>query len=70
MAPPDDEPDAPRPCSPCRGTGSVLSSLGGKPSAVECPWCEGAGEFLAEHDAQAKQRAARGEEPAQAPDPG
>jgi len=48
----------------------VLSSLGGKPSAVECPWCEGAGEFLAEHDAQAKQRAARGEEPAQAPDPG
>ena len=31
-------------CSPCRGTGSVLSSQGGSPHPVTCPWCEGTGE--------------------------
>ena len=46
-------------CSPCRGTGQVISNLGGEPSPVACPWCEGSGTFLAEHDAQAARRAAQ-----------
>jgi len=37
----------------CRGTGRVISNLGGSPSTVECPWCGGGGERLAEIDAQA-----------------
>ena len=51
------QPDA-RPCSPCRGTGSVVSNLGGEPKAIPCPWCEGTGHVLPEHDAQASQRGA------------
>ena len=45
-------------CSPCRGTGVVVSNLGGEASTEPCPWCEGSGSFLAEHDAQAARRAA------------
>ena len=45
-------------CSPCRGTGTVISNLGGEASSVSCPWCEGSGAFVAEHDAQAARRAA------------
>ena len=44
------------PCPPCRGTGQVTSNLGGSPSTVTCPWCEGAKVFLPGHDAQAAQR--------------
>jgi len=40
-------------CTPCRGTGSVISTLGGSPQPVTCPWCEGSGRFMAGHDAQA-----------------
>ncbi|HEY1538297.1 MAG TPA: hypothetical protein VGF63_02785 [Solirubrobacteraceae bacterium] len=56
-------------CSPCRGTGQVVSNLGGEPSMQPCPWCEGGGSFLAEHDAQAARRAAAAAagEPAPAP---
>jgi hypothetical protein len=36
----------------CRGTGRVISHLGGSPSTVECPWCEGSGLRPAEIDAQ------------------
>jgi len=44
----------PQPCTVCRGTGTVQSNLGGTPSTVACPWCEGTGTYLgAEHDAQA-----------------
>jgi hypothetical protein len=43
----------PRECMACRGTGRVISSLGGSPSAVECPWCGGGGARLPEVDAQA-----------------
>jgi DnaJ-class molecular chaperone len=51
-------PDASRAaCSPCRGTGVVVSNLGGEASTEPCPWCEGSGMFLAEHDAQAARRA-------------
>jgi DnaJ-class molecular chaperone len=44
---------APQPCPPCRGTGKVLSHLGGTPQHVVCPWCEGGGTLLPDHDAQA-----------------
>ena len=40
-------------CTPCRGTGRVISALGGEPHEVACPWCEGHGSFIAAHDAQA-----------------
>jgi hypothetical protein len=39
---------------PCRGTGRVMSNLGGAPSTVTCPWCAGGGVRLPEVDAQAK----------------
>ena len=39
---------------PCRGTGRVISNLGGTPSSVTCPWCEGGGLRLADIDAQAR----------------
>ena len=38
----------------CRGTGQVISSLGGSPSSVECPWCGGSGQRQPGRDAQAK----------------
>lgn len=31
------------PCSPCRGTGTLKSNLGGESHDVPCPWCEGSG---------------------------
>jgi DnaJ-class molecular chaperone len=40
-------------CHPCRGTGKLTSNLGGKPHDVTCPWCEGSGRFIPDHDAQA-----------------
>jgi DnaJ-class molecular chaperone len=54
----DDQPPEPQPCSPCRGTGQVISNLGGSPSTLACPWCEGTGTFIADHDAQAARREA------------
>jgi DnaJ-class molecular chaperone len=39
-------------CSPCRGTGRVISSLGGTQHEVACPWCGGDGVFHAGRDAQ------------------
>ena len=46
-------PGGPAALQPCRGTGRVVSNLGGTPATVECPWCEGTGRFLPGHDAQA-----------------
>jgi DnaJ-class molecular chaperone len=40
-------------CRACHGSGKVISNLGGSPSEVDCPWCEGTGKFVPEHDAQA-----------------
>jgi DnaJ-class molecular chaperone len=40
-------------CTACRGTGQVISGLGGTPHRVTCPWCEGSGRFIPDHDAQA-----------------
>jgi hypothetical protein len=36
----------------------VISTLGGSPNAVTCPWCEGSGRFIPDHDAQAAKRGA------------
>ena len=44
----------PRECMPCRGTGKVISNLGGTPSMVTCPWCGGGGVRLAGVDAQGR----------------
>jgi hypothetical protein len=38
---------------PCRGSGRVISNLGGTSTTVTCPWCAGGGVRLAEIDAQA-----------------
>jgi hypothetical protein len=43
----------PRECMACRGTGRVISNLGGSPKTVACPWCEGSGLRPPEVDAQA-----------------
>ena len=42
-----------QPCMACRGTGEVISMLGGEPSTLPCPWCEGTGKRIPGHDAQA-----------------
>jgi DnaJ-class molecular chaperone len=67
------EPAEAVPCSACRGTGQVVSNLGGHRSLVQCPWCDGGGVRIADHDAQAKRRGA-GEPgdgaPAAGPEPG
>jgi hypothetical protein len=58
----------PRECMACRGTGRVISNLGGSASTVECPWCGGSGMRQSEVDAQAgwlAERAAQGAEPAE-----
>jgi hypothetical protein len=55
-----DAPAEPIPCPPCRGTGSVISNLGGTASTVACPWCEGTGVHDPEHDAQTQAPGAAG----------
>jgi len=59
MAADEQNAETPEPsaCFACRGTGQVISNLGGSPSQVTCPWCEGTGRFIPEHDAQAARRA-------------
>ena len=47
-------------CAPCRGTGRVISNLGGTPHEEPCPWCEGTGRFIPGHDAQAARRGDEG----------
>jgi DnaJ-class molecular chaperone len=49
--------DAPAPddrstCTPCRGTGSLISGKGGEPHPVTCPWCGGDGKFHRGRDSQ------------------
>ena len=59
--------DEPVPCTVCRGTGTLISNLGGSPSNVTCAWCEGTGTFIPDHDAQEAGRRLRGEAPASDP---
>lgn len=40
-------------CLACRGTGRLISGLGGTPHEVACPWCEGTGRRIPGIDAQA-----------------
>jgi DnaJ-class molecular chaperone len=39
-------------CTPCRGSGQVVSRLGGDEHQVTCPWCGGSGRFEPGRDAQ------------------
>jgi DnaJ-class molecular chaperone len=43
---------APDMCMPCRGTGKLISGLGGEPHEVTCPWCQGTGKRIPGIDAQ------------------
>jgi DnaJ-class molecular chaperone len=64
----EESPEAPqpRPCTVCRGTGTLISNLGGSPFEVRCAWCDGTGTFLADHDAQAARAEAQAEAEAEA----
>ncbi len=53
----------PRECMPCRGSGKLISKLGGEPSTVTCPWCDGGGVRIPGVDAQAKWLGGAGEAP-------
>jgi DnaJ-class molecular chaperone len=44
----------PRECMPCRGTGQVISNLGGTATMVTCPWCGGGKVRRNAVDAQAR----------------
>jgi hypothetical protein len=61
----------PRECMACRGTGRVISNLGGTASSVSCPWCEGSGVRNPEVDAQARwlDEDAEGKQPADPTEP-
>jgi DnaJ-class molecular chaperone len=53
-------------CTPCRGTGRLVSNLGGEPHEVPCPWCGGSGRFDPGRDAQehpAEQASGSGPQP-------
>ncbi len=39
-------------CRPCRGTGRLISALGGEPHEVVCPWCRGTGKTIPGVNAQ------------------
>jgi DnaJ-class molecular chaperone len=53
------EESAAAPCHPCRGTGSVISGLGGEQRQLPCPWCGGTGVREPGRDAQAHAPAGR-----------
>ena len=64
MTQPDSAPEHdPGRCHACRGTGRVLSNKGEHPHEIPCPWCEGTGRFVPEHDAQEARREERGSLP-------
>jgi hypothetical protein len=53
----------------CRGSGRVISNLGGTASTVTCPWCDGHGVRSAEIDAQARWLAEDADAPDEPDDP-
>lgn len=66
MAVPNPEPAAPPAlCAPCRGTGRIVSGLGGTPHSIACPWCDGTGVAIPGRNAQ--EHAGAGEPSASAP---
>jgi DnaJ-class molecular chaperone len=52
MSPEAEQADTRTTCTPCRGTGRLVSNLGGEPHEVTCPWCGGSGQFVPGRDAQ------------------
>jgi len=50
----------------CRGSGQVISNLGGSPSKLTCPWCDGSGQRVPGGDAQARWQASEGTDTAAA----
>jgi DnaJ-class molecular chaperone len=54
----------PSTCTACRGSGELISGLGGEPHRVRCPWCEGTGRFDSARDAQAPAREGHPADPA------
>ena len=68
------EAGGPGTCLACRGTGHLISGLGGEPHQVTCPWCRGTGSRIPGIDAQESpseiapatgKKAAPGAEPAE-----
>jgi DnaJ-class molecular chaperone len=53
----------PRECMACRGTGRVISNLGGTTSTVSCPWCGGGGLRAVDIDAQSHWGTGEDEQP-------
>ena len=53
----------------CRGSGRVISNLGGTPSTLDCPWCDGSGTRVPGIDAQARWLAVDAEDAASTPAP-
>lgn len=47
-------------CMPCRGTGTLISNLGGTSTPVSCPWCGGTGIRQQGVDAQQRWREPEG----------
>jgi hypothetical protein len=41
----------------------IVSRLGGSASTVVCPWCEGSGQVIPGHDAQAARRVGAAQPP-------
>jgi DnaJ-class molecular chaperone len=65
MTPQAAKPDEDRSvCTPCRGTGTVVSNLGGQAHEVKCPWCDGTGKYAPGRDAQQSPAEAGAEPPA------
>jgi len=66
-APTEEATHGPQECMPCRGSGKVVSNLGGEPNTVTCPWCQGAGTRTPGIDAQqgwlSEREASEGAEP-------
>ena len=48
-----DRSHGPRECMACRGSGQVISNLGGTAKRIACPWCDGTGLRKPGADAQA-----------------
>jgi DnaJ-class molecular chaperone len=49
---PESEGAGGRTCLACRGTGRLISGLGGTPHEVTCPWCRGTGDRIPGVNAQ------------------